>query len=72
MSEKKRQKKDGGDKNKQLQACRADNDEQRRAGTVRQARAASRGGEGAQSKSGEDSSPPSAARSHASKTLKGK
>jgi hypothetical protein len=41
MSEKKRQKKDGQDKNKKLQARRADNDEQQRAGagTVRQGRA---------------------------------
>lgn len=72
MSEKKRQKKDGGDKNKQLQARRADNDEQRAAGAVRQARATARGDEGAQSKSGEDFSSPSTARSHASKTFKGK
>jgi hypothetical protein len=74
MSEKKRQKKDGADKNKRLQARRADNDEQHRAGagTVRQGRANSEERAEAPGPRAKAFSSPSAARANAARTAKGK
>jgi hypothetical protein len=74
MSEKKRQKKDGEDKNKKLQARRADNDEQHRADaeTVRQGRANSAEGVDAPGPRGKAFSSPSPARAKAAKGAKGK
>jgi hypothetical protein len=68
MSEKQRQKKDGQDKNKKMQARHADHDVDHRTGTAPQSRANSQEGYGASSSQAKESSP-ALARRNAGKTM---